>query len=149
MKSEPFVIERTFNAPVERVWKAITDKNEMKQWYFDIASFRAEPGFEFEFKGGNEERTYLHKCKITEVIPNKKLAYSWQYEGFDGYSEVSFELFPEGRRTRLRLTHSGIDSFPADNPDFAKKNFVEGWTQLIDQILKDYLEKPVVKKPLQ
>ncbi len=31
MKTEPFVIERTFDAPIERVWKAITNKNDMKQ----------------------------------------------------------------------------------------------------------------------
>ena len=39
MTNEPFVIERVFNAPPEKVWKAITDKNAMKQWYFDIAEF--------------------------------------------------------------------------------------------------------------
>ena len=33
------VIERTYNAPVEKVWKAITDKEEMKQWYFDLDAF--------------------------------------------------------------------------------------------------------------
>ena len=30
MKTEPFVIERTFNAPAEKVWKALTDKEQMK-----------------------------------------------------------------------------------------------------------------------
>ena len=28
-------MERVYNAPVERVWSAITDKDQMKQWYFD------------------------------------------------------------------------------------------------------------------
>jgi len=31
MKSEAFVIERILNARIERVWKAITDKDDMKQ----------------------------------------------------------------------------------------------------------------------
>ena len=69
MNNEPFVIERTYEAPVERVWKAITDKDQMKQWYFDLADFKAEVGFEFTFEGGSEERTYLHLCKVTEVVP--------------------------------------------------------------------------------
>ena len=51
MKSEPFVIKRTFNAPIERVWKAIKDKNDMKQWYFDIPEFKPQVGFEFQFEG--------------------------------------------------------------------------------------------------
>ncbi len=42
MKNEPFVIERILNAPVERVWRAITDKDEMKNWYFDIPEFKPE-----------------------------------------------------------------------------------------------------------
>ena len=41
MNDGAFVIERTFNAPVAAVWKAITDKDEMKKWYFDLTDFRA------------------------------------------------------------------------------------------------------------
>ncbi len=44
MKTEPFVIERTYNAPISKVWKAITDKEEMKEWYFDLAEFKPEVG---------------------------------------------------------------------------------------------------------
>ena len=31
MNNEPIIIERTFNARIEKVWKAITDRNDMKQ----------------------------------------------------------------------------------------------------------------------
>jgi uncharacterized protein YndB with AHSA1/START domain len=141
MKNEPFVIERTFNAPVEKIWKAITDKAQMKPWYFDLESFKPEVGFEFSFKGGPDERQYLHLCKITEVIREKKLTYSWRYDGYVGNSFVTFELFPENGKTRLRLTHEGLETFPASNPDFAKKNFAEGWTAIIGTSLKDFLEK--------
>ena len=73
----PIVIERTYNASVEKVWKAITDRDEMKKWYFDIAEFKAEPGFEFEFVGeGKQGEKFLHLCKVDEVIKNKKLSYS-------------------------------------------------------------------------
>ena len=146
MKNEPFVIERVFNASIERVWKAITDKEQMKQWYFDLTAFKPEVGFEFQFEGGNEDRRYLHLCKITEVVIGKKIKYSWSYDGFEGNSFVTFELFAEADKTRLKLTHEGLETFPANIPDFARKNFVEGWTQLIDASLKEYLEKAVLKK---
>src|SRR5690349_2774333 len=116
MKNEPFVIERTFNAPVEKVWKAITDKDQMKKWYFDLAEFRPETGFEFSFEGGSEEKSYLHLCRVTEAVTNKKLAYSWRYDGYPGSSVVTFELFPEGDKTRLKLTHEGLETFPLNNP---------------------------------
>lgn len=142
MKQEPIIIERTYNASIENVWKAITDKNEMKQWYFDLAEFKPEVGFEFRFTGGTEGGVqYLHICEITEVIPEKKLTYSWRYDGYPGKSFVSFELFAEGDKTRLKLTHEGLETFPADNPDFAQANFVAGWNHIVGVSLKEYLEK--------
>jgi uncharacterized protein YndB with AHSA1/START domain len=142
MNNEPFVIERTYNAPAEKVWKAISDKNEMKQWYFDLAEFKAEVGFEFHFTGGpSPERQYVHHCKITEVVPGKKLTYSWRYDGYKGNSFVTFELFGEGKNTRVKLTHAGLETFPNENPDFAKHNFVAGWTDIIGRSLKEYVEK--------
>ena len=139
---KPFTIERTFNAPIQKVWKAITDKNEMKHWYFDLSDFKPEVGFKFQFTGqGKDGVNYIHLCEIKEVIPNKKLSYSWVYQGYEGYSQVSFELFAEGAKTKLKLTHSGLESFPAVNPVFAQQNFVEGWTEIIGRLLLNYLEK--------
>lgn len=141
MKNEPFIIERSFAAPVKKVWKAITDKDEMKQWYFDLPEFKPEIGFEFQFYGGAEEKQYLHKCRITEVVIERKLTYSWRYEGYEGISFVTFELFAEGNTTRLKLTHTGLESFPSTNPDLAKENFAEGWKQIIGESLKTFVEK--------
>lgn len=142
MKAEPIIIERTLNAPVEKVWKAISDKASMKEWYFDIAEFKPEPGFEFQFHGqGKDGENYLHLCKVVEAIPGKKLSYTWRYEGFEGISLVTFELFREGEKTKLRLTHIGLETFPAENNAFAREDFVEGWTYISGTALPGYLEK--------
>jgi uncharacterized protein YndB with AHSA1/START domain len=138
--SSPIIKERTFNAPVEKVWKAITDKDEMKKWYFNIASFKPEIGFEFEFSGGKDDVRYRHLCKILEVMPEKKLSHSWRYDTEQGSSVLTFELSPEGKQTRLKLTHSGLETFPQDKPDFAKSSFNEGWEYIINTSLKNYLE---------
>jgi len=142
MEVEPFVIERTFNASAAEIWKAITDKNEMKNWYFDLEEFRPEVGFEFRFSGGpSPERQYLHICRIEEVIPNKRLSHTWRYDGYAGVSRVTFELFPEGDNTKLRLTHEGLETFPPNNLDLARKNYEAGWTDIIGRSLKEYLDK--------
>jgi uncharacterized protein YndB with AHSA1/START domain len=142
VNNEPIIIERTYNAPASKVWKAITDKDDMKQWYFDLPEFRPEVGFEFQFMGGKEDgKQYLHLCRVTEAVPGKKLAYSWKYDGYEGISFVTFELFEEGARTRLKLTHAGLETFPASNPDLAKENFVKGWTEIIGTSLQQFLEK--------
>jgi uncharacterized protein YndB with AHSA1/START domain len=140
MKNEPVIIERTFNAPASKVWHAITDVDEMKQWYFNLPEFKPEVGFEFQFEGGPDDRKYLHLCKITEVVPGRKLTHSWRYDGLAGNSFVTFELFPEGEKTRLRLTHEGLETIAVNGPDFYKENFVAGWTQIVGTNLKDYVE---------
>lgn len=136
----PFIIERIYNAPVSLVWKAITDKEDMKQWYFALKEFKAQVGFEFQFTGGTEDKEFLHLCKVTEVVPGKKIAYSWRYDGYEGMSYVTFELFDESGKTRLKLTHAGLETFPVNHPDFAKANFVAGWTEIIGKSLKEFVE---------
>lgn len=139
--STPFVIERKLKATPEKIWKALTEKELMKKWYFDLDNFVAETGFEFQFYGtGHDGQKYLHHCKITEVIPGKKLKYSWSYEGIEGMSYVSFELIPEGEHTLVRLTHEGLETFPKNNPDFARNSFENGWTSIIGESLKNYIE---------
>ena len=137
--TDAVVLERTFNAPVGRVWKALTDADQMRQWYFDLKEFKPEVGFEFEFVVEHEGTTYHHLCRVTEVIPQKKIAYTWRYHGHEGDSLVTFELFPEGEKTRLKLTHEGLDSFPK-TAAFARENFEKGWTQLIGSELKQFVE---------
>jgi uncharacterized protein YndB with AHSA1/START domain len=140
MKDEPVIIEKVYRAPVDKVWKAITDKDAMKQWYFDLPEFKPEVGFEFQFSGGTEQKTYLHRCKVTEVIPQKKIAYTWRYDGYEGNSLVTWELFEEKGNTRLKLTHSGLETFPQDVKDFAKSNFVEGWRDIVGNLLAKFVE---------
>ena len=143
MKNEPVVVERLFDAPSGKVWEAITDNEQMKEWYFNIASFKPVPGFEFQFEGGSPQKTYLHLCKITEVSVGRKISYSWKYKDYPGSSVVHFELFTDGNRTNLRLTHEGIESFPQDSPDFARSSFEKGWNELIGNHLRKYVEVPV------
>src|ERR1700685_2030033 len=105
ISTEPLVIERTFDAPLAKVWTALTNVEEMRRWYFDLKEFKAERGFEFQFVVEHEGNTYDHSCKITEVIPQKKIAYTWRYGGHAGDSLVTFELFADGDKTKLKLTH--------------------------------------------
>jgi uncharacterized protein YndB with AHSA1/START domain len=140
MDTQPVIVERVFDVPVQKVWEALTEIEQMKQWYFDLPDFKAREGFEFQFYGGkNENKQYLHLCKVTDIVPGKMLAYTWRYDGYPGISKVSFELSREGNSTRLRLTHSGLETFGSSNPDFAKEEFTVGWTLFLNDALSEYL----------
>jgi uncharacterized protein YndB with AHSA1/START domain len=138
--AEAVVIERTLNAPVASVWSALTDVDQMRQWYFDLKEFKPDVGFEFEFIVEHEGMKYHHLCRVTEVIPQKRIAYTWRYKDEPGDSLVTFELFSEGENTRVKVTHTGIDTFPK-TPAYARKNFENGWTQLIGTELRHFVER--------
>jgi len=139
-QAEAVVVERTLNAPIARVWTALTDANQMRQWYFDLKEFKPQVGFEFEFVVEHERNRYHHLCQVTDVVPQKKIAYSWRYKGEPGDSLVTFELFGEGNKTRVKVTHTGIETFPK-TPAYARKNFENGWTAIIGTELKQFVEK--------
>lgn len=135
----PLIIERTFSAPLALVWRAITNREDMAKWYFEMENFAPQAGCEFRFVVEHEGHQFDHRCRVTEVIPQKKIAYTWRYDGHAGDSLVTFELFPAGDKTRLKLTHEGLDTFT--NPLlFPRKNFLRGWTSLIGTELKQFVE---------
>ncbi|GAA4466196.1 SRPBCC family protein [Nemorincola caseinilytica] len=126
------------------LWQAIADRDHMKQWYFDIADFRPVQGHEFSFNADCEGSTYLHICKVTEAIPEQRLSYTWRYDGHPGTSHVVFELFAEGDRTRLRLTHEGLETFGTTNPHLERKSFEKGWAVFLDDALTIYLSTELI-----
>src|ERR1044072_2839125 len=96
MNKEPLIKEVSINAPASRVWKAITSKEEMKSWSFDIKEFEPVPGFEFRFEGGKDGQVFVHICTVKEVVENKKFSYTWTYQNFPGIETlVTIELFEE------------------------------------------------------
>jgi uncharacterized protein YndB with AHSA1/START domain len=140
-KNNVLVLEREVDAPGDLVWRALTDFKLLKKWLPFFPEFEAKVGFETRFKlGRDEEHQYEHICKVLAVVPHKKLTYTWYYDGYPGRSHVSFDLIPQGEKTKVILTHTITENFPADNPDFDKKNFAEGWNYTIDG-LKEFVEK--------
>ena len=76
------VIEQSFNASPEVVWKSITENEQMHQWYFNnIPAFKPEIGFETQFVVQSGDRKFLHMWKVIEVVPKKRLVYNWKYDG--------------------------------------------------------------------
>ncbi|MCK7557962.1 SRPBCC domain-containing protein [Chitinophaga sedimenti] len=140
-------VEQIYNTTVRKLWQALTDKDQMKIWYFDLKEFKPEKGFKFQFSGGDENVQYLHECEILEVSPPHKLSCSWRYPDYEGYSVVTFELTEEAPdKTRLKLTHEGLESFPKDDPNFAVESFTQGWNFILGDSLKNYIETAVIKK---
>lgn len=137
---EPIIIEQTLDAPAGKVWEAITNKDQMKKWFFEtIDSFKPEAGFKTQFTVFNNGKEYLHLWTVTEVVPEKRIVYTWQYGSYPGDSRVIWELSSKNTQTTLKLIHEGQGSFPQDNPDFTREAGIEGWNFFIRKGLKEFL----------
>jgi uncharacterized protein YndB with AHSA1/START domain len=135
-------LEHIYPVSREKVWKALTELSQMKQWFFpQLETFRPEQDFETVFNVEHHGKVYPHIWRILDIVPNEKLKMGWKFGGYPGNSTVLFELQSEGSSTRLSFEHEGIDSFPQDNPDFSYESHMQGWTELLGKNLKQFLEK--------
>lgn len=138
----PLVFERRYKAPIEKVWKAITDVDQIRKWYFNVSGFKPEVGFEFQFNGVDANgKEKIHLCKVLEVVPLKKISHSWEYIGLEGTSVLTWELFNDSGTTIVKLTHAGLESFSNSGPGYKKENFNQGWGYFLDTALLNFLNE--------
>ena len=134
----PLIKEFSYNVPIDEVWQALTETEKMKVWYFpQLKKFEPKIGFEFQFEDSGNQ--YRKKWVVMDIDKPKTFAHNWSYKGYKGESEVTFELFPVDKGTKIRVTHTGIESFP-DDPHFKRERFEWGWNNLLGQNLKHLLE---------
>lgn len=123
------VIERTFPHAPEKVWRALIEPDLLAQWLLSN-SFLPELGREFQFRnqpvGGWDG---VVDCKVLELVPVQRLAYSWRAFGHE--STVEFTLTPtEGGSTRLRMEHSGFYA----NQEAAYQGAQYGWQKFLGNL---------------
>lgn len=142
MSGNPVVKEIIIPVDVRTVWEAITSPSKMKEWYFDVNNFKLELGNEFFFFEPGDARKFRHVCEIQAIIPEREFQHTWTFPDYsDGVSVLTWELSDEGGKTRVRLTHEGLENFAEAGSQFARANFDAGWEEIITQILVNYLIK--------
>lgn len=140
MEKKEIIIEEIMDAVVGKVWKAITTKEDLNRWFFEIDDFELRNGFVFTFYEGGEEQKYKHTCKIVDIVFQEKFSFTWEYPDIVGCSVVTFYLYPEKGKTKVKLVHEGIDSLPANKPDFNFTGLEDGWKEIIGISLKEYVQ---------
>src|SRR5689334_15968230 len=105
----------TINAPMDKVWQALTDPKMVKEWLFgtDMHVDNWEVGGEITYTGQWEGKQYQDKGKIVEIMPGQKLV-STYWSSFSGlpdapenYQKVTYELNQDGEGTKVEITQEG------------------------------------------
>jgi uncharacterized protein YndB with AHSA1/START domain len=132
MGTDAIRLERLLDAPAETVWRYLTEAELREQWF--MGGTDATAGGEFDLvvdhdKLSDEHVPHpdSHECYKGRVFTEQVIRFEpprlleTTFQGGKG-GIVMYELFPEGGRTRLVLTHSRITS-PSGFQDFGG-----GWT---------------------
>jgi uncharacterized protein YndB with AHSA1/START domain len=129
-------------APVSKVWKALTNRDEMKEWMMMPTTFEAVVGKEFTFKAkGNENWDGFIYCKVVEVEINKKLSFTWNAKIIGVDTLVTILIFEKGRKTELKLIHTGFDKLPVEARAKMIESHNKGWEERILQKLPELFSK--------
>ena len=126
------------NAPVDKVWKALTDPVLIRQYMFDTTvDTDWSEGSTITWKGEWKGQPYEDKGQILSFIPDKQLRYSHfsPLAGLDdkpeNYHTVNIDLKAHGsQETEVILTQD-------NNPDeAARKHSEENWNRMLEGLRK-------------
>ena len=142
-------LERTLDAPVETVWRYLTEAELRRDWF--MGGSDATPGGEFELKvdhdnlsedkdveypeGYAQFKGTVWSEKVIRFEPPRLLETTFQ-SGKNG--TVTYELTPVGDKSRLVITHSGIVS------GTGAQDFGSGWNSHLT-VLQERLAGHAVK----
>ncbi len=103
-----------FPHPAETVWEYLTKPGLMEQWLMKN-NFQPIIGLDFQFKTNpipSLNFDGIFYCKVLEVVPYRKLSYSWKSGPGEGKitldSVVIWKLEQKDKGTDLFLEHSGF-----------------------------------------
>jgi uncharacterized protein YndB with AHSA1/START domain len=143
------VSEIDIAAPADRVFKALTDASELKEWFTDaqspVKTWEMDPRIDGAYRYTTEKAAIVvngvseFECHghIVEYDPPRVLAYTWFANWHDDPTRrtvVRWELTPEGNGTHVKVTHSGLTHLP-----IARKDYSGGWPGVVEK-LKHYVQ---------
>ena len=98
-------VERIFDAPRERVWRAYTEPELLKQWWgrgnpLTIEKWEPERGGHWRFVEHSDHGSHGFEGRFREVTPQERIAMTFEWDGMPGYTVLdtaNFEDLGDGR----------------------------------------------------
>jgi uncharacterized protein YndB with AHSA1/START domain len=121
--------ELVVDAPIERVWEALTSADEIAQWFGDSAEVDLRPGGRARF--GWSEFDAVTDCIIEVVDRPHRFSYRWEALKDTPVEEAStlveFTLEPADGGTRVTLLESGFATLPEHEYQHRFEENSSGW----------------------
>ncbi|MFZ0546848.1 MAG: SRPBCC family protein [Candidatus Promineifilaceae bacterium] len=139
-------IEQTIDLPFpqDRVWRAITNPEEVSRWFSDKVTMKPDVGSKINFvwnEFGSADGV------VEQFDPPTRFAYRWRATGVsedepltpNNSTLVTFTLTPTAKGTRLELIESGFASLPEAIREKSYQDNTGGWKSELGDLV-EYLE---------
>lgn len=104
-------VERIFDAPRPRVWRAMTEPELVKQWWgrgnpLTVERLEVERGGHWRFVEHSDHGDHGFEGRFREVVPPEKLSMTFEWDGAPGHVVVQTIVLEDidGGRTRMVST---------------------------------------------
>ena len=118
--------EKIFKHPIDQVWNAITNAEEISTWFIK-ADFKAEKGYQYTFTSEPNEKGCTTISGVIKEANPYVLIYTWIVADTAVETTVTWQLEAINGGTKLRLEHSGIDNYAGDTAIVMFESFNGGW----------------------
>jgi uncharacterized protein YndB with AHSA1/START domain len=131
------------HAPTDVVWRAITEPDQIVQWFSDEADVELRHGYEgaLTFTERGTKDATVAQITVQAFEPDRTFSYRWSYEpgvvpGNGNSVLVEFVLTSEAGGTRLRVVESGVDrlDWSQERKDDYVADHNRGWAQHIGDL---------------
>jgi len=130
-------VSRDINAPVSKVWQALTDPALIKQYLFGTeTSSDWKKGSPITYTGVWEGKSYKDKGKIVDIIPDRLLhttyfsSMSGKEDKPENYANVIYEVKPSNGHSVITISQDNIEN--EEGVEHMKKN----WGVVLDGMKK-------------
>jgi uncharacterized protein YndB with AHSA1/START domain len=130
-------IERTYQAPAQKVFDAWTSEEVMRRWFHGEHAWETteakvdlrlggtvrvvmrDPDKDVEYGGGGH---------YTEIDPPTRLAFTWTWDEEDRETLIELDFEEADGATTVRLTHNGLED------EESVHSHEDGWSNCLDNL---------------
>jgi uncharacterized protein YndB with AHSA1/START domain len=133
--------ERIFNAPRERVWKAMTDPKLVAQWWgrgnkLEVVKFEFEKGGHWRYVEHSDGATHGFEGRYREIKPIERVVQTFEWDGMPGHVIIETMTLEDLGNGRTKLVNHSLFHTTEERDGMLNSGMADGMQQSYEALDK-------------
>lgn len=136
-------VERVFNAPRDKVWRAYTEKDVLAKWWgrgnkLDVERHEFEKGGHWRVVEHGPEGDQGFEGRFREIKPKERIVQTFEWDGMPGHVIIETADFQELGDGRTRVVSNSLFHTSEERDGMLKSGMEQGMNEsyaALDQVL--------------